>query len=85
MGNAITSDARAMWLMLRNDGGWWTAKNLTHHWRPTFAEWEVNDMLNALVAGGFIEKRTQDLFITYGITSTCAALPGLSLAREAQP
>ena len=83
MGNAITSDARALWLMLRNDGGWWTANQLVHHWRPTFAEWEVNDMLRALVAGGFVELRPQGPLQTYCITSTCVALPGLSLGTEA--
>lgn len=82
MGNAITAEARAIWLFLVKDGGWWTVKQLTHHWRPTFAEFEVNDALEALAKGGFLERRqphgayaTHSAF-EFGFTSSCAELPG---------
>jgi hypothetical protein len=85
MGNAITQDARALWLMLRNDGGWWTVSQLTHHWRPTFAKEEVQHMLDALVASRFVELRAQVHLQTYCITSSCLPLPGLLLDREPTP
>lgn len=82
MGNAITLEARSMWLMLRRDGGWWSASMLTHHWRPTFARSEVDAMLAALLAGNFIEERVQLSALNYCVTSSCLPLPGYSLFEE---
>lgn len=81
MGNAITADVRALWLFLVKDGNWWTVKQLTHHWRPTFAEFEVSDALEALVKGQFLERRQPRHPLTtqpaeFGFTSSCALLPG---------
>jgi hypothetical protein len=81
MGNAITADVRALWLFLVKDGGWWTARQLTHHWRPTFAEYEVSDALEALAKGRFLERRLPGTPHTtqpaeFGFTSSCAPLPG---------
>lgn len=75
MGNAITQDTRAMWLMLRNDGGWWTVNMLTHYWRPTFALHEVQQAVDALEAGGFLGSRDQAGTRIYCVTSGCKALP----------
>lgn len=75
MGNAITQDVRALWLMLRNDGGWWSVSMLTHHWRPTFQPHEVQQAMDALEAGGFVVSRAQSTCLSYGITSDCKALP----------
>ncbi|HQR97608.1 MULTISPECIES: hypothetical protein [unclassified Polaromonas] len=80
MGNAITQDTRALWLMLVRDGGWWTAAMLTHHWRPTFAPHEVQQAVDALEAGGFLASRDQgDKAHTriYAFTSECKTLPDL--------
>jgi len=82
MGNAITHDARALWLMLRKDGGWWSASMLTHHWRPTFDIYEMNTMLNALVAGGIVQSRKQVDADQYCVTSDCLELPGTTLTDE---
>lgn len=76
MGNAITQDARAIWLMLVSDGSWWSANSLTHHWRPTFALHEVQDHLNALNNGGFITNRAQFGTAQFAFTSDCQQLPG---------
>lgn len=76
MGNAITQDARAIWLMLVSDGNWWTGSALTHYWRPTFALTEVQDHLNALAASGFIAKRKSLCAVEYAFTSDCNQLPG---------
>lgn len=86
MGNAINQDARALWISLRNDGGWWTAHRLTQHWSPTFAEFEVENYLQALHAGGFVAQRS-DLVprqASYAVTSECNVLPGLLAPSEQQ-
>ncbi|MFM9902165.1 MAG: hypothetical protein ACKVOT_14230 [Polaromonas sp.] len=77
MGNAITSDVRALWLFLRSDGGWWTVSMLTHHWRPTFALFEVQAAIDALEAGGFIDSKPQLNSRSYCFTSDCKSLPEL--------
>lgn len=78
MGNAITQDTRALWLMLMHDGGWWTVAMLTHHWRPTFQPYEVQQAVDALEAGGFLDSREQAGTRIYGYTSDCKALPDLA-------
>jgi hypothetical protein len=82
MGNAITQDVRALWLMLRDNGGWWTVAMLTHHWRPTFDPREVQQAMDALEAGGFVTSRNQATQPTYCVTSDCKVLPGLDQAGQ---
>jgi hypothetical protein len=76
MGNAITQDARAIWLSLVSEGGWWTANNLRLHWSPTFTELEMVEALSALAGGGFVERREFQCRAQYGFTSSCKQLPG---------
>ncbi|MDO8776583.1 MAG: hypothetical protein Q7K57_49295 [Burkholderiaceae bacterium] len=82
MGRGIGQAERALWLMLRNDGGIWTVNQITHHWRPTFSTEEVQWMLDAMTDARLVEKRGQ-LHAVYCVSSTCIPLPGLSLTREA--
>lgn len=82
MGNAITQDTRALWLMLVRDGGWWTVNMLTHHWRPTFAPHEVQQAVDALEAGGFLSSQDQNGKRVYGFTSDCQSLPDLPLGLQ---
>lgn len=77
MGNAITQETRYLWLMLKKDGGWWTVAMLKHHWRPTFAPYEVQQAVDALEAGGFLESREQVGARIYAFTSDCKSLPEL--------
>jgi hypothetical protein len=79
MGNAITPEARFVWLMLRRDGGWWSASSLTHYWRPTFCQGELTAMLDALRAGNFIEQREQFGLKSFCVTSSCTPLPGVTV------
>lgn len=76
MGNAINQDTRALWLMLRRDGGWWSTSSLVHEWRPTFCQGEITAMLQALTAGNFVQEREQLGTKTYCVTSSCLPLPG---------
>lgn len=78
MDNAITQDTRALWLMLQGDGGWWTVAMLTHHWKPTFAPYEVQQAVDALEAGGYLDSRDQAGTRIYAVTSGCNALPDIS-------
>lgn len=80
MGNAITQETRYLWNMLVKDGGWWTASMLTKHWQPTFAPHEVQQALDALEAGGFLDSRDQAGTRIYGFTSDCKSLPDLAPA-----
>ena len=82
MGSAITQDTRALWLMLQRDGGWWTVAMLTHHWRPTFQPYEVQQAVDALEAGGFLVSRDQAGKCIYAFTSDCNSLPDLALAGQ---
>lgn len=75
---AITPDTRALGLMLQEDGGWWTAAMLTHHWRPTYQPYEVQQALDALEAGGHLDSRDQAGTRIYAVTSGCKALPDIS-------
>ena len=75
MGNAITQDTRALWLTLQADGGWWTVTMLTHHWRPTYQPYEVQQAVDALEAGGHLDSRDQAGTRIYGVTSGCKVLP----------
>lgn len=76
MGNAITVDARALWVFIRNSGGWWSVSMLTHHWRPTFADHEVEAHMGALVRGRFLVERMQLGTVQFCVTSDCLHLPG---------
>lgn len=78
MGNAITPECRAVWLMLARQKGWWTVKSIVHHFRPTFAEFEVQEIIKALLPGRYVIGREmmplQEL--SYAVTSECMPLPG---------
>lgn len=82
IGNAITQDSRALWLGMRSQGGWWTVKSLVLFWSPTFAEYEVIELLTGLIAGGYVASREMTRGqVSYAVTSACAALPGLQPAQ----
>lgn len=76
MGDPITQDVRALWLRLRQDGGWWTLDMLTHHWKPTHIPRTVQHAMDALEAGSFVESRDQTTRLSYRVTSDCETLPG---------
>lgn len=76
MGNAITYDARMIWLDLRRTGGWWTISLLRQQWANAYAEFELRAAIDALVAGGFLERREFRDAVSYGFTSSCKLLPG---------
>jgi hypothetical protein len=77
MGNAITQESRMVWLAMRNQGGWWSVKALLHFWAPTFAQFEIENMVKGLKAGGYITSRKMNPDeISYAVTSDCLPLPG---------
>ncbi len=97
MRNANTAEVQQLWKYLREDGGWWTAKMLTSHLSPNFAEFEVlgryfialqtghlspsfaefelQEALDVLEAGNFIQSRDHATATAYAYTSDCIALP----------
>lgn len=79
MGNAITPDSRALWLMLARQGGWWTVKNIVHFFRPTFAEFEAREIVKGLLPGGYLMAREMvpGQEPSYAVTSECNPLPGI--------
>lgn len=77
--SAITMASRAIWLALRNDGGWWTAGALTRLWEPTFSQDEMVAILQGLEKGRFVARRDPGERIpSFAVTAQCAALPGTS-------
>ena len=77
---ALNDDSRALWLMLRNDAGWWSASQLTHYWRPTFSIGEVEAHLQALHKGRFLDRFGINAnTFSYAVTPACLPLPGLQL------
>lgn len=85
MGNAITQESRVIWQELRRHGGWWSVKQITHHWRPTFAEFEVEEIVDALVKGGFLMRREQGPgLLCVAFTSECNQLPGTEIEEGSQ-
>jgi|GEM_PF-1524227 len=73
--NGLTPDVCALWLMLKTGGGWWTAARLTPSWHPTFQPHEVQQALDALEAGGYIESCDQAGDRIYGVSPACEAPP----------
>ena len=84
MGNAITPECRAVWLTLARLGGWWTVKTIVRHFRPTFAEFEVIDIVQALQPGGYLVGRAMvpGGQLSYAVTSECNPLPGRDPRRD---
>ncbi len=64
--------------MLKTDGGWWTVARLVPCWRPTFRPHGVQQALDVLEAGSFIESRDQAGSRVYGVSPACEALPELA-------
>lgn len=69
----LSQEARALWLQMRRDGGWWTARSLASHWHPTFPLWEIEQLLQALAEGGHLATRddARPDAVSYCVTSDC--------------
>ena len=78
----LTPDARALWLMLLNQGGWWSRPELQAHWEPTFTDSELEQLLSALVVHKHVAQRINDFGSRFGVTTTCTPYPGLSLRSK---
>lgn len=85
MGNAITYEARMVWLGMRRQGGWWTLSLLRQQWAGALAEFELQDAVDALVAGRFLERRDNATHSpSYCHTSSCLTLPGHELIAQVE-
>lgn len=80
MSKGIDADCTAIWKFLRSRSTWWTAQRLTWHWAPTFSLEEVEQHLQTLLQGGFV----QCMGTSFAVTATCQALPGLEQAQGAE-
>ncbi len=83
-GNAITIESRALWLMLQRQRGWWTVRMLVKHWEPTFSEFEMLAVLQALHHGGFVMRQDGLTGQQWAVTDDCLALPGILREQPAQ-
>lgn len=86
----LTPGHRALCLMLRSQGGWWSVPDIVAHWRPVFSHPEALRLVQDLAAWRYVaerDHRTQQP--SYGITSDCIALPQLDystfLTQWSQP
>ncbi|MFG5411478.1 hypothetical protein ABXN37_29300, partial [Piscinibacter sakaiensis] len=53
----LSIEASALLTMLRREGGWWDVSRLTHHWRPTWPEAEVEQLARTLRQSGQVDVR----------------------------
>jgi len=65
---------RELWLMLRQDGGWWSLDMLSGQWRPTGVLHGVQSVMDVLEAGGFVESRGYSASLAYAVTASCKRL-----------
>jgi hypothetical protein len=79
-GIALTLEYRSVWLTLARSGGWWTVRQLKLHWTPTFVEWELEALLQALELDGRVMRREMvDGVASYAVTSDCVPIEGFAL------
>lgn len=83
MATEPTQEGRALWLMLVRQGGWWTVKSIVAFWQPTFAEYEIQELVGELTQGGHVMRREMvPGQLSYCVTSECKPLPGVSDAER---
>jgi hypothetical protein len=85
MGDLLTHDVRTLWLQLHATGGWWTLNSLASHWKPTYEPHDVQQAMDMLEAGSFVESRHQTSRLSYGVTPDCKTPPGLEAAVDQEP
>lgn len=73
----ITEDTIQIWKTLCTRPGCWTAARMTNHWAPCFSVEEVQVHLATLAKGHFVDIDNSGFSVTYAVTRSSLALPGL--------
>lgn len=84
----ITPNAKAVWLYVRDEGGWWRTTELAEALWPDMPPKRgtaaAHQACQLLVLGGHITRREpMGERVCYGVTYACHALPGYSLEPAA--
>lgn len=81
--DGLSLQARMVWLHLRDEGGWWSAKELARDLLPSDANGTsaIGQCLRALMARELLARRVSAGMPTpvYGVTAKCCAPAGLTL------
>lgn len=80
----VSAGAKAAWLRLRDDGGFWTAGELGRAMHPELdaliAAQKAGRWLSALARRGHVAKNPRDVTrSSYGVTGRCTPPHGLSI------
>lgn len=80
---ALSAAAKAAWLVLRDEGGYWTATELGLRLQPGAAPEKAGQSavrwLSALSARGHVRISPCTRINSYGVTARCIPLPGHTL------
>ena len=82
--DGLSLQARMVWLHIRDEGGWWSAKELARDLLPgdAHAASTLAPCLRALTERGLVVRRKPNgwqLVPVYGVTAACAAPVGYTL------
>lgn len=85
--NGLSLQARMVWLHIRDEGGWWSAKELARDLMPGDANGPANvtPCLRTLTERGHLVSRRVELqptkrtVLTFGVTAACSAPVGWTL------
>lgn len=79
----LSPDARAAWLHMRDEGGWYTATRLGAEVLPDASKGlrgrSAGRWLGALFKRGYVVRREWTDCVVYGVTSACYPIPGETL------
>lgn len=81
-GQALSHEARRAWVLLRNQGGLWTAQEVARELLEDdgrIAAGIAGKWLASLVARDHAVKNTARMPTRYGVTTRCVPIPGETL------
>lgn len=85
MSKGITHSCANVWRAIARAGNWASRDSIVHDWSGVYTPAEVDEHLETLVSGGFLElgesKRDGDMF---AYTDKCHQLPGETLLPAAR-
>ncbi|UCU93984.1 hypothetical protein [Hydrogenophaga taeniospiralis] len=85
----VSPEARAAWLRMRDEGGWWTAQELGRELAPDLmdrAPCAASRWLGALLKRGHVALKPNYLRLkAYGVTARCIPPAGESLEPVEKP
>lgn len=82
----LSPEALAAWRVLRDEGGWWTVRELAERLCPDLAigpaAMRASRWISSLEGRHHVALRQGSLAMRYGVTAACKPPPGESLLPE---